>query len=467
MKIPKFGYCTDIENPVPLQSESLSFRKSIMKKTILTTLITLALSGTTTVSWAQSSAADSVMNHASGKRLSIGGYGEVVLSRMFYSDHVNRYSTPQNYKDDPSHGRFDIPHAVIYLGYDFGRGWTLGTEIEFEHTGTGSAVENEADEAAEWELEQEKGGEVELEQFWINKEFSRALNIKVGHIIVPVGLNNAHHEPLNYFTVYRPEGENTILPSTWHDTGLSLWGRVGQFKYEVELVAGLNAMFFNRDRWIHHGAGSPFEFKPANQLGGAARIDYHPTTGLRFGLSGYYGNSVHNTFPNDIKGEGKKYDKVKGTVAIGSVDMTLNRWNWIVRGQADYGYIGDVDAINTIKDAKAHASNSPVKSAMIGKNAVSVGIEAGYDIFSQIARLRAERQKLFVFGRYEYYDSYIPAANKDQFDYTNVTRLAFGLNYHPLPQIAIKADYSTRLLKTPYNNEPSLNLGIAYEGFFL
>ena len=438
-----------------------------MKKTILTTLITLALSGTTTVSWAQSSAADSVMNHASGKRLSIGGYGEVVLSRMFYSDHVNRYSTPQNYKDDPSHGRFDIPHAVIYLGYDFGRGWTLGTEIEFEHTGTGSAVENEADEAAEWELEQEKGGEVELEQFWINKEFSRALNIKVGHIIVPVGLNNAQHEPLNYFTVYRPEGENTILPSTWHDTGLSLWGRVGRFKYEVELVAGLNAMFFNRDRWIHHGAGSPFEFKPANQLGGAARIDYHPTTGLRFGLSGYYGNSVHNTFPNDIKGEGKKYDKVKGTVAIGSVDMTLNRWNWIVRGQADYGYIGDVDAINTIKDAKAHASNSPVKSAMIGKNAVSVGIEAGYDIFSQIARLRAERQKLFVFGRYEYYDSYIPAANKDQFDYTNVTRLAFGLNYHPLPQIAIKADYSTRLLKTPYNNEPSLNLGIAYEGFFL
>lgn len=438
-----------------------------MKKTILISLITLALSGTTTVSYAQSSAADSVMNHASGKRLSIGGYGEVALSRMFYSDHVNRYSTPQQYKDDPSHGRFDIPHAVVYLGYDFGHGWTLGTEIEFEHTGTGSAIENEADEAAEWEFEQEKGGEVELEQFWINKEFSRSLNIKVGHIIVPVGLNNAHHEPLNYFTVYRPEGENTILPSTWHDTGVSFWGRMGRFKYEVEVVAGLNAMLFNRDRWIHHGAGSPFEFKPANQLGGAARIDYYPTTGLRFGLSGYYGNSVHNTFPNDIKGEGKKYDKVKGTVAIGSVDMTLNRWNWIVRGQADYGYIGDVDAINTIKDAKAHASNSPVKSAMIGKNAVSLGIEAGYDVFSQIASLRANKQKLYVFGRYEYYDSYIPATNKDQFDYTNVTRLAFGLNYHPLPQIAVKADYSIRLLKSPYNHEPSLNLGIAYEGFFL
>jgi hypothetical protein len=48
-----------------------------------------------------------------------------------------------------------------------------------------------------------------------------------------------------------------------------------------------------------------------------------------------------------------------------------------------------------------------------------------------------------------------------------VNRLAFGLNYYPIPQIAIKADYSLRKLKNPYNNEPSLNIGVAYEGFFL
>lgn len=39
---------------------------------------------------AQVSAADSVMNHANGKRLSIGGYGEVAYSRNFFSDHVSR-----------------------------------------------------------------------------------------------------------------------------------------------------------------------------------------------------------------------------------------------------------------------------------------------------------------------------------------------------------------------------------------
>lgn len=90
----------------------------------------------------------------------------------------------------------------------------MGTEIEFEHTGTGSAVEIETDEGGEYETEIEKGGEVELEQFWIQKSFARWANLKMGHFVVPVGLNNAHHEPLNFFNVYRPEGENTILPST-------------------------------------------------------------------------------------------------------------------------------------------------------------------------------------------------------------------------------------------------------------
>lgn len=144
---------------------------------------------------AQTATADSVMQHVSGNRLSIGGYGEVALSRNFYSDSGNRYSSASSRKNDPSHGRFDIPHAVIYLGYDFGKGWTLGTEIEFEHGGTGSAIEYEAEEAIEFEQEQERGGEVELEQFWIQKSFGRFANIRVGHIVVPVGLTNAHHEP--------------------------------------------------------------------------------------------------------------------------------------------------------------------------------------------------------------------------------------------------------------------------------
>ena len=40
---------------------------------------------------AQVNAADSVMQHVKGYRLSVGGYGEVAYSRNFFSDHVSRY----------------------------------------------------------------------------------------------------------------------------------------------------------------------------------------------------------------------------------------------------------------------------------------------------------------------------------------------------------------------------------------
>ena len=121
-------------------------------------------------------------------RLHIGGYGEAVMTRNFYSQSFNRYKKPENYADDKSHGRFDLPHVCLNIGYDFGKGWTMGTEIEFEHGGNGTAVEIEAEEAGEYEAEVEKGGEVNIEQFWINTAFADGkFNIKAGEIIVPIG----------------------------------------------------------------------------------------------------------------------------------------------------------------------------------------------------------------------------------------------------------------------------------------
>ena len=420
---------------------------------------------------AQYSAADSVQNHVKGNRLSIGGYGEADYTRNFYSDNVYRYTDPKSYKNDPSHGRFDIPHAVIYISYDFGKGWTMSSEIEFEHTGSGGAIEKEYSEGGEWEQEVEKGGEVELEQFWIQKSFGSFLNVRAGHIVVPVGLTNAHHEPLNYFTVYRPEGEATILPCTWHDTGISIWGRLGDFRYEVQMLAGLDAFMFDRENWIQGGAGSPFEFKVANKYGFAARIDNYTLPGLRVGLSGYYGQAMHNSYPHEFEGEDangnkKTYDGTKGRVAIGAIDFTFNRYNWIVRGNADYGYLSNASTISKIK-RNLTSNNAPYKKTPVGKNAVAVGIEAGYDVFSQIGKLREDNQKLYLFGRYEYYNSYIPAKDQSKYEYTGKNRMAFGVNYYPIPQIAVKAEYSKRFFKSQYNNEPSVSLGVAYQGFFL
>ena len=412
---------------------------------------------------AQTVAADSVMQHVNGKRLSVGGYGEVAMSRNFYSDHVSRYSLADEHKNDPSHGRFDIPHAVIYLGYDFGKGWTMGTEIEFEHGGVGMAYEKEDEEGGEWEQEVEKGGEVELEQFWIQKSFGHWANIKAGHIVVPVGLNNAYHEPLNFFTVYRPEGENTILPSTWHQTGVSFWGKTKGWRYELQFLAGLNSDNFTNTGWIKKGPGTPTEGEIATKYGTALRIDNYCIKGLRIGLSGYYGHAIGNSYPNNKDGAESKY---KGVVAIGAIDFTYNNYNWIVRGQADYGYLSDAKQLKYFTN-RLNGLSPFHHSAFVSKNAFAYGIEAGYNVFSQIEKLRQDNQKLYLFGRYEHYNPYASKTKNTSYDYTNVQRMAVGINYYPVKQIVVKAEYSHRFLKSQYNNEPAINIGVAYEGWFL
>lgn len=400
---------------------------------------------------------------AKAQKLSIGGYGEVALSRNFFSDNVYRYSSPSQYANDPSHGRFDIPHAVVYLGYDFGKGWSMQTEIEFEHTGTGSAVEKEFTEAGEWETEIEKGGEVELEQFWLQKSFSGALNLRIGHIVVPIGgLNNAH-EPLNFFTVYRPEGEYTILPSTWHDTGISLWGQAGAWRYEAQIIAGLDGFMFDRDNFVHYGAKSPYEYKVANNLGYVLRIDNYSFKNLRIGLSGYYGHSMHNSFPNDM--HNTRYAGIKARTALGALDFVYKGSRLTIRGNADFGYVGDASTLSQVK-RNLSSNNAPYKKIPVAQNAVAAGIEAGYDIMPWFSERVAREQKLYAFARYEYYDPYIPAPDQQDYTFTDRHRIAAGINWFPIPEIAVKAEYSRRFLLAPFNDEPSINIGLAYMAFF-
>ena len=59
-----------------------------MKTSIIQSLLGMFMLASANTLKAQVVASDSVMQHAKGNRLSIGGYGEAALSRMFYSDHV-------------------------------------------------------------------------------------------------------------------------------------------------------------------------------------------------------------------------------------------------------------------------------------------------------------------------------------------------------------------------------------------
>ena len=253
------------------------------------------------------------------------------------------------------------------------------------------------------------------------------------------------------------------MPSTWHQTGVSFWGRYKDFHYEAQLLAGLNADQFTNTGWIHKGHKSPLEFEVANKYAASLRIDNYSIPGLRIGVSGYYSHAIGNSYPRNTNGVDAEY---QGVVVIGAIDFTYKGHNWLVRGQADYGYLGDAEQLKYVYNRLN--SKSPYKhSAFVSKNAYAIGFEAGYDVFSQIPQMRQDKQKLYVFGRYEAYNPYASNTKGTAYDYTAVKRMAVGINYHPIPQVVIKADYSKRFLKSIYNDEPSINIGVAYEGFFL
>ena len=411
-------------------------------------------------------------------RFTIGGYGEITAKHCFYSNNYLRYGkNPEKYAGD-HYGEFDLPHVVINLGYDFGYGWSMGTEIEFEHGGTESAIEIEEEEGGEYEGEIERGGEVALEQFWLQKKFNRYAILRAGMQVIPVGGLNAHHESTEYFGVYRNEGEFTIIPSTWHEVALTFMGSSPKgWHYQVMFLPGLDSDRFNRKNWVKPGAGSPYEFKLANVFAAAARVDYTGIKGLRLSLSGYCGNSCRNTLSkSNSELDASAYKDVRGTVSIGSFDFAYKDYGLIIRGSATYGHLSDAAAITQYNIAMRKGSVS--SKQWVASDALAAGMEIGYDFLSLSNNAKVNRHKLYLFGRYDYYDSMFRYDNKptDMYAWCGRHRAAVGINYFPIKQIGVKAEFSYGILKQGtradgtrgkiYNDEPQIAVGIVYAGFY-
>ena len=411
------------------------------------------------------------------QRLTIGGYAEVTYKRAFYSNNYQRYSYPDNYKKD-GFGEFDLPHACFYIGYYFGRGWSFGSEIEFEHGGVEAAVEIEEEEGGEYETEVERGGEVALEQLWIQKSFNPYANLRAGMLVVPLGGTNAHHEPNQFFGVYRPEGEMTILPCTWHQIGLQFHGRYKWLGYTAQFLPGLESDLFGNKRWIHFGASSPYEFTLANTYAGLARLDFYPlqkkgSDALRISLSGYAGTSFKNYLKEDLNkitsNQSNKYYGVRGLVTLAALDWCYNDHYVIFRGSATYGHLGDASLISQFNLSQPKSSVS--KKQNVASDAYAVGAELGYEFFHFNAKLREKHQQFYVFARYDIYDSEAAIASVKSY-WCGRQKISAGFNYLPIPQVVIKAEYAHSIINknpsaaVPYNDEPYVAIGVNYVGFF-
>ena len=304
-----------------------------------------------------------------------------------------------------------------------------------------------------------------MEQFHITRLIDRAFNVRAGHIVLPVGQNNAHHEPITFFGTVRPEGETTILPNTWHETGLEFFGTFGRkyatFDYQVQIVNGLNANGFDRNTWAAGGKQGIFEEENFTSPGYVARIDWRGVPGLRLGAAFYYCANV-----------GKNADKSQTYDGLGKMPVRIYNLdgqyrNKCVEARANFLW-GNLTNSQVISSKNTKLSNKSPYSRLtpVAHKAVAFGGELGLNLQGILNDARFPQ--IIPFGRYEYYnaqqDVLAPYVADDRL---KTSMWVMGVNWRILPQLVVKADYTLRRIGGgKYNNENEFALGVAWAGWF-
>ena len=396
-----------------------------------------------------------------------GSYGNIVASFKDYG--INRFQKEGSTKEHRA--TIAIPEFSVGFDYKFTPKWILSAEIEIEAGGTGVAVELEGNENGEYETDVEKGGEVALEQLHITRLIIPEFNVRIGHQVLPVGSANAFHEPLFFFGTVCPENQTMLMPSTWHETGLSVFGTFGRgygvFDYQAMIVAGLNANGFDRDTWIASGKQGFFETDNFTCPGYAARLDWRGVPGLRTGVSFYY---CPNTGANSDKSQTySSYGKIP--VEIFSWDAEYSNRYLTARADLTYGHVGNSSAVND-RNGRLPGASPYSRLTPVDKNVLSYGAEFGFK-FGNVFNI-AGCPKFMPFGRYEYCNPQKVVEKPYVADKRlEVSKWVVGLDWFALPNLIVKADYSMRQIGTSkvfgkgiYNSENEFSISVAYIGWF-
>jgi hypothetical protein len=344
----------------------------------------------------------------------IGGYGEVHYTNASGAD------TP---------GVINVRRFVVYLAHSFSEHLAFRSELEVED----AKIEGG-----------ENGGEVALEQLYLDYLISPAFTLRAGLVLPPVGIVNETHEPPTFNGVARPSFDEEVLPTTWRELGV---GAVGTFpgssglSYRIYLVNGLKAEGFDAVSGIRGGRQEGKEASFANpSLTG--RLEW-VRPGLRLGGSFWYGGSASQ---DPALGTGS-FDNA---VALFSADARYDIGPLMFRGVLANISIADAEAINA------------AYGGQVARRITGGYVEAAYDVLSALAPASAQRLNAFL--RYENYDTQAavpPGVVKDESLARRITTL--GLSYKPIYNVVFKGDYQFQRTKAGLGEGEVLSLGIGYQ----
>ena len=234
----------------------------------------------------------------------------------------------------------DFPHLLICGNAALGRGWSVVAELEYERFyDDGQWGNNFRDNYT-------------TNKLYLNKRWSPALNVKAGIVDIPVGTTNSGGPAL---TIYDPLSESKLMPMSWHEGGLAVWGLRGQWHYEAGCYFYPTAPL-RGSRWI----------------GGAMRIGVRPVDGLDVSGSGFVGSSREGMVQRQ-----NPYLASFRHVYHAALDFSYLAHGWTVDGQ--------------MISSSAHEYSS-------------AGLEAGYDCLNGIVlRPGLSQCSATLFARYDGY----------------------------------------------------------------
>lgn len=383
-------------------------------------------------------------------RFSLDGYGEIFYSHYNYGP--DQKSSPKGAPAD-SRAVIDLGRLSLELETELASEIELEAEVEIEHGGTGGALEIEYEEFGEYEREIEKGGEVVLEELFLQRAFGEALRVRLGHFYVGVGLQGEYDRPMDFLGTHRPESEAAVIPATWDETGAELFGHFSRWRYRLQVVNGLDATGFDSQNWIVVGHQRRFEQVRATDMALVARLDFDLAAGRTLGFSAYRGDSAGNRPKPDMKGIGAH-------VSILDLHGSIHTRRFRAQGLALFGHLEHADLVSQYN--RNLSNNLDVLRTPVASRTYALYAEAGYDLLPLLIQRPDER--LYLFGRFDSYDTMagVPAGF---FDSPRFARRIYtlGLNYSLGDAVVLKGDYAMRRPGGNLNGEDTASLALGFE----
>ena len=176
------------------------------------------------------------------------------------------------------------------------------------------------------------------------------------------------------------------------------------------------------------------------------RVEYDPIPGVKIGGSMFYGNTGQD---EEVNGQ-----TIDGLFQMYEVDAQLQYAGLDLRAFSVWASLDDTELINQ--------NNGLEGSGSVGEKQSGWYVLGGYNIFSPLNSGNKYMEYLAPFVRYEKYDTQKEVLSGFERNPANErTEYTFGVNYKPIPNVVIKAEYQ-KLDNAADEAKDQFNFGMGY-----